>query len=114
MHIYLHTTMPRYSTIGNLIQPMIIFQWLGEADLRYKMQGRLILVHLMCRDMAPLPMEQHLLEENRTASKYFQLYLVNGMSRVYMLRYATVYIFIRSCLFDQNKRIIACDLCLFN
>lgn len=27
-------------------------QWLGESDLRYKMQGRLILVHLMCRDMA--------------------------------------------------------------
>lgn len=27
-------------------------QWLGEADLRHKMQGRLVLVHLMCRDMA--------------------------------------------------------------
>lgn len=27
-------------------------QWLGEPDLRYKMQGRMILVHLMCRDMA--------------------------------------------------------------
>lgn len=27
-------------------------QWLGESDLRFKMQGRLILVHLMCRDMA--------------------------------------------------------------
>ncbi|CAD7077306.1 unnamed protein product [Hermetia illucens] len=27
-------------------------QWLGESDLRHKMQGRLILVHMMCRDMA--------------------------------------------------------------
>ncbi|KAH8316455.1 hypothetical protein KR067_008272 [Drosophila pandora] len=26
-------------------------QWLGEADLRQKMQGRLIVVHLVCRDM---------------------------------------------------------------
>ncbi|XP_037941203.1 uncharacterized protein LOC119674150 [Teleopsis dalmanni] len=26
-------------------------QWLGEADLRHKMQGRLIVVHLVCRDM---------------------------------------------------------------
>ncbi|XP_026836668.1 uncharacterized protein LOC6547170 isoform X2 [Drosophila erecta] len=25
--------------------------WLGEADLRQKMQGRLIVVHLVCRDM---------------------------------------------------------------
>lgn len=30
----------------------LFYQWLGEPDLRYKMQGRLILVHLMCRDMA--------------------------------------------------------------
>lgn len=29
-------------------------QWLGETDLRHRMQGRLILVHLMCRDMAPV------------------------------------------------------------
>ncbi|GAB0097709.1 uncharacterized protein DMENIID0001_133750 [Sergentomyia squamirostris] len=28
-------------------------QWVGEADLRYRMQGRLILVHLLCRDMTP-------------------------------------------------------------
>ncbi|KAH8372910.1 hypothetical protein KR009_007886 [Drosophila setifemur] len=27
-------------------------QWLGEAELRQKMQGRLIVVHLVCRDMA--------------------------------------------------------------
>ncbi|XP_023159406.1 uncharacterized protein LOC101449223 [Ceratitis capitata] len=26
-------------------------QWLGEPDLRHKMQGRLIVVHLVCRDM---------------------------------------------------------------
>ncbi|XP_063698253.1 uncharacterized protein LOC134829185 [Culicoides brevitarsis] len=26
-------------------------QWLGEPDLRYRMQGRLIVVHLACRDM---------------------------------------------------------------
>ena len=26
-------------------------QWLGEAVLRSKMQGRLIVVHLVCRDM---------------------------------------------------------------
>ncbi|XP_073844648.1 shavenoid [Musca autumnalis] len=32
-------------------------QWLGEADLRHKMQGRLIVVHLVCRDMTlPLNM----------------------------------------------------------
>uniref|UniRef100_A0A1B0GKH4 Putative conserved plasma membrane protein n=1 Tax=Lutzomyia longipalpis TaxID=7200 RepID=A0A1B0GKH4_LUTLO len=29
-------------------------QWVGEADLRHRMQGRLILVHLLCRDMTPL------------------------------------------------------------
>uniref|UniRef100_A0A1B0D048 Uncharacterized protein n=1 Tax=Phlebotomus papatasi TaxID=29031 RepID=A0A1B0D048_PHLPP len=28
-------------------------QWVGEAELRYRMQGRLILVHLLCRDMTP-------------------------------------------------------------
>uniref|UniRef100_A0A1A9WP91 Uncharacterized protein n=1 Tax=Glossina brevipalpis TaxID=37001 RepID=A0A1A9WP91_9MUSC len=27
-------------------------KWLGEADLRHKMQGRLIVVHLVCRDMS--------------------------------------------------------------
>ncbi|KAL9914095.1 shavenoid isoform 1-T7 [Glossina fuscipes fuscipes] len=27
-------------------------QWLGEPDLRHKMQGRLIVVHLVCRDMS--------------------------------------------------------------
>jgi len=26
-------------------------KWLGDADLRQKMQGRLIVVHLVCRDM---------------------------------------------------------------
>ncbi|XP_055379410.1 putative uncharacterized protein DDB_G0282133 [Condylostylus longicornis] len=26
-------------------------QWLGEPELRHKMQGRLVLIHLMCRDM---------------------------------------------------------------
>uniref|UniRef100_A0A336LWW9 CSON004347 protein n=1 Tax=Culicoides sonorensis TaxID=179676 RepID=A0A336LWW9_CULSO len=26
-------------------------QWLGESDLRFRMQGRLIIVHLACRDM---------------------------------------------------------------
>lgn len=90
---------------------MNILQWLGEADLRYKMQGRLILVHLMCRDMAPLPMEQHLLEENRTASKYLDYICATASIYTYdMLQ------FIRSCLFDQDKRmyIIAYDSCLFN
>lgn len=33
------------------------FQWLGDSDLRHRMQGRLILVHLMCRDMAPFQTE---------------------------------------------------------
>lgn len=33
------------------------FQWLGDDDLRHKMQGRLILVHLMCRDMALISRE---------------------------------------------------------
>ncbi|XP_037034695.1 uncharacterized protein LOC119073375 isoform X2 [Bradysia coprophila] len=32
-------------------------QWLGDSDLRHRMQGRLILVHLMCRDMAPFQAE---------------------------------------------------------
>lgn len=98
------------STIGYLIWPMNIFQWLGEADLRYKMQGRLILVHLMCRDMAPLPMEQHLLEENRTASKYFHNICVR---RVYIAISYSI-IFNCSCIFDQYKRIIAYNLWLFN
>lgn len=31
---------------------ILLLQWMGEPDLRSKMQGRLILVHLMCRDMA--------------------------------------------------------------
>lgn len=31
---------------------LLSLQWLGESDLRHKMQGRLILVHMMCRDMA--------------------------------------------------------------
>lgn len=35
----------------------IHFQWLGDSDLRHRMQGRLILVHLMCRDMAPFQTE---------------------------------------------------------
>lgn len=35
----------------------IHFQWLGDSDLRHRMQGRLILVHLMCRDMAPFQAE---------------------------------------------------------
>lgn len=43
-------------------------QWLGESDLRYKMQGRLILVHLMCRDMAPVSSENILLINNETAT----------------------------------------------
>ncbi|KAJ6644246.1 hypothetical protein Bhyg_09213 [Pseudolycoriella hygida] len=32
-------------------------QWLGDSELRHRMQGRLILVHLMCRDMAPFQTE---------------------------------------------------------
>ncbi|XP_058066199.1 uncharacterized protein LOC131215820 [Anopheles bellator] len=31
----------------------IYLQWLGEPELRQRMQGRLVLVHLMCRDMTP-------------------------------------------------------------
>ena len=28
-----------------------MLQWLGEVDLRFSMEGRLILVHLMCKDV---------------------------------------------------------------
>lgn len=41
----------------------IYLQWLGEPELRQRMQGRLVLVHLMCRDMTP----RLLLEESRAA-----------------------------------------------
>ncbi|XP_058830263.1 uncharacterized protein LOC131689293 [Topomyia yanbarensis] len=40
----------------------IYLQWLGETELRQRMQGRLILVHLMCRDMTP----QLVLKDGRT------------------------------------------------
>ncbi|XP_053686895.1 uncharacterized protein LOC128736437 [Sabethes cyaneus] len=42
----------------------IYLQWLGETDLRQRMQGRLILVHLMCRDMTP----QLMLKDGQTRS----------------------------------------------
>ncbi|KFB43234.1 AGAP007099-PA-like protein [Anopheles sinensis] len=41
----------------------IYLQWLGEPELRQRMQGRLVLVHLMCRDMTP----RLLLPDGRTA-----------------------------------------------
>uniref|UniRef100_A0A182S8N5 Uncharacterized protein n=1 Tax=Anopheles maculatus TaxID=74869 RepID=A0A182S8N5_9DIPT len=41
----------------------IYLQWLGEPELRQRMQGRLVLVHLMCRDMTP----RLLLEDGRAA-----------------------------------------------
>jgi len=28
-----------------------LLQWLGEVDLRFSMEGRLMLVHLMCKDV---------------------------------------------------------------
>ncbi|XP_055533572.1 uncharacterized protein LOC129723399 [Wyeomyia smithii] len=42
----------------------IYLQWLGETELRQRMQGRLILVHLMCRDMTP----QLMLKDGQTRS----------------------------------------------
>lgn len=29
----------------------LLLQWLGDAELRLNMEGRLLLVHLMCKDM---------------------------------------------------------------
>lgn len=34
---------------------MICLQWTGEQELRNKMSGRLILVHLMCREISTVP-----------------------------------------------------------
>lgn len=31
------------------------FQWLGDADLRAKMAGRLILIQMLCKDLAKDP-----------------------------------------------------------
>lgn len=62
-----------------MIMRVVCAQWLGEADLRHKMQGRLVLVHLMCRDMgaksstttatstAPAPMNAHVSPEDSTS-----------------------------------------------
>lgn len=68
-------------------------QWLGESDLRFKMQGRLILVHLMCRDMAaPQSLEKIIGIDNDITGKlthciffWLHIYLVFG------------------CLFDSMK-----------
>lgn len=49
-------------------------QWLGEPDLRYQMQGRLVLVHLMCRDMAPISRESFHAVDNEAGNKHFILY----------------------------------------
>lgn len=63
----------------------MFLQWLGEADLRFKMQGRLILVHLMCRDMTPPPTAPitmpsptiaALLRENRSNGEFQWLIIV--------------------------------------
>lgn len=32
-------------------------QWLGTPELRERMEGRLVLVHLLCRDAVLLPVE---------------------------------------------------------
>lgn len=54
------------------MQFIIVFQlfaqWLGESDLRSKMQGRLVLVHLICRDKAP-PQSSESLIDNGAAGK---------------------------------------------
>ncbi|KAG8287241.1 hypothetical protein J6590_043609 [Homalodisca vitripennis] len=33
------------------LQVLSMFQWLGDAELRLNMEGRLLMVHLMCKDM---------------------------------------------------------------
>lgn len=48
-------------------------QWLGEADLRTRMQGRLILVHLMCRDLSPITTETVPPSDNDTEGKHFAI-----------------------------------------
>lgn len=57
-------------------------QWLGESDLRFKMQGRLVIVHLICRDIA-LPQSSESLIDIGAAGK-FNLYFgdVIEMSKV--------------------------------
>ncbi|XP_049292345.1 uncharacterized protein LOC125768558 [Anopheles funestus] len=51
----------------------IYLQWLGEPELRQRMQGRLVLVHLMCRDMTP----RLLLEDSRAALHHDDMQMPN-------------------------------------
>ncbi|XP_049542697.1 uncharacterized protein LOC125955601 [Anopheles darlingi] len=52
----------------------IYLQWLGEPELRQRMQGRLVLVHLMCRDMTPrLPLTPPLLKDGSRAALHSSL-----------------------------------------
>ncbi|XP_050072929.1 uncharacterized protein LOC126561023 [Anopheles maculipalpis] len=51
----------------------IYLQWLGEPELRQRMQGRLVLVHLMCRDMTP----RLLLEDGRAALHHDDMQMPN-------------------------------------
>jgi len=57
-------------------------QWLGEAELRQKMQGRLIVVHLVCRDMTvALNVSQK--GEKQTRKIYMYLYICSFLFFVY-------------------------------
>ncbi|XP_053674439.1 uncharacterized protein LOC128724743 [Anopheles nili] len=51
----------------------IYLQWLGEPELRQRMQGRLVLVHLMCRDMTP----RLLLDDGRAALQHDDMQMPN-------------------------------------
>lgn len=58
------TSFPIESRLYNSFFFFRSLQWLGEPDLRFQMQGRLVLVHLMCRDMAPISRDSLLTVDN--------------------------------------------------
>lgn len=51
-------TFLQVSNRGNEVRMGLMFlflQWIGDPDLRLRMSGRLVLVHLLCRELASAP-----------------------------------------------------------